>query len=199
MAKSQKKFAAMYDQLMFAIWDLTIGMGGDNHIESFKLATRMSRFIRSLCLKKASAEASESQPSSRRGDVIPDAVLDAWIWNLLEDCRYQQVPPPRALLDVLYYRLKCTHRTRSRKVTSPDTRAHAIQMLEGGQSLRDVAEYFAVNASTVLRWKEMGPEDFKWSEYQELMKATQLFRFTSPWRNRPDSKGWINESDPLKK
>ena len=176
MAKTQKTTADLFDEILFHLWDVSTGSPTGKRA-AFEGAVRFSRFLVSELERRADLLDTGATSTFRRGLTIPDSLINAWCWNILEDCRHFQVPPPRSLLTVIYWQLGCTHLSRRRIASGDQTRKGAIGMLASGASLRSVAKAYKVNASTVLRWRNEGPHEFEQEKYTELRQLTNVDRF----------------------
>ena len=178
MLKSQRMLIEIFDYILFCLWDVTTG-ASVNGSEAFKGATRYSRFLRSELKRREGLEEAGEAATFRRGKTIPNSLINAWAWNILEDCRDLKVPPPRALLDVIYWQLGCTHRTSPRAIANEETKRQAKKMIAERQSLRQVAKFFDVNPTTVMRWNET-PQGFDQESLAELRQITNVERFYPP-------------------
>ena len=173
MAKSQKLLVNLFDTILFYLWDVTTG-GAVTQRETYRGAVLFSEFLLSELERREKLREKGEAATVRRGMAMPDSLINAWAWNILEDCRDGKVPPPRALLDVIYLQLGCTHRSRVRKPPPQQAVRRAQAMVGRGDSLRAIAKELNVNASTVLRWKTEVLDPWDQELYTELRRTTNV-------------------------
>jgi hypothetical protein len=183
MAKSDRELRELFDQILGFLWNVSTGIA-TNQREAFEGVVRFSRFLISELERRDRLNNAGETAAFRRGKAIPNSMLNAWAWNILEDCRYHMVPPPRALLEFFYTQLGCTHMSPQRQVASEDVKRRARAMVASNQSIRVVARRFAVNPTTVMRWIREGTRDFNQEKYIELRKLTNVTRFYPTHRRR---------------
>jgi hypothetical protein len=184
MSKSDQKLRELFNEILFFLWDVSTGVS-ENQREAFEGATRYSRFLVSELERRKRLKRAGETAVFRRGKAIPDSLINAWAWNILEDCRYHQIPPPRAMLKFLYHQLGCTHLSPRQPITSEETKQRARTLVAMKQSIRSVAKRFDVNPSTVMRWVREDPKQFDQELYSELRRLTNVTRFyPSSWLSR---------------
>jgi len=178
----QQKIAELFDQILFYLWDVSTG-SALNQRDAYKGATRFARFLLSEISRRDRLHEQGGRATFRRGETMPDSLINAWAWNVLEDCKHYKIPPPRALLDVLYIQLACSQLTGRQK--SPErARYRAMQMLDAGASMREAARQVGVNVSTVSAWVKKAPQ-FDQEEYSRLRKLTHVEAFYPPDQSIP--------------
>ena len=164
----------LYDELMFHLWEVTTG-GAVSKREAFVGAKLFARFLLSEIEHKNGLDRAGKTTVVSRGRAISNSKLNAWAWNIMDDCHHHRVPPPRELLDVLYLQLNCSHLTNKRgKPTSRQKGEALLNRRNSGEqlSLSEIARLVGVNKTTVKTWSDELPN--RKIDYDELRKLREL-------------------------
>ena len=162
--------------MLFNLWDWTTGAPRSKR-EAYVGAKLFARFLLSEIKRRDEIERTGETNVVRRGLVMPQSVLNAWAWNILEDCLHHRVPPPKELLDVIYIQLNCSHLTNQRG--KPHLREKGEDLLRSGHlSLRKIAGVTGVNVTTVSKWRDELPDkDIDYAEFNKLREQTHVHNF----------------------
>jgi len=175
----------IFDDILYSVWSFTL-VQARNPREAYRAATRMSEFLRQEV--EYATEVREADPTrpARAHGAMPTSLINAWAWNVLEDCYDKRCPPPPALLEVIYRQLGCRHLDEVRRRQSPvldGRRGKARKMSAAGVSVRGIAAELGVNPSTVSRWLR---DDFSEEEFyrrkRELWREHHVDYYLYPWR-----------------
>jgi len=174
----QKRIAECFDYLLDRLWDATTGAALTAR-GCYRGAVLFAEFLNHELDRRDDLQREGQRATFRRGHTIPDALINAWVINVLDDLRYFRVAAPEALVTVIYRQLGCTHQAPNRKATM-GLRGKAVKMMRSGLSLRKIARELKVHPSTVSRWKignSDAADDVDFALYHELRELTNVDAF----------------------
>lgn len=180
--KGVTEFDKCYDSVFFSMWDFTTGAAGSWR-ECYRGAKHYGRFLLSELDRKERLEAEGETALARRGLVASDAILKAWLFNVIEDCSQARAPLPPELLEVLYRVLGCRQYDvveQPNRLIGLRHRFEEMRRFDSDIPVRATARELGVDAATISRWKAEPPSDpngYNREVYLMIRERTGISKF----------------------
>lgn len=177
--KGMTEYDKCWNQLFFNLWDRTTGQA-TNWRECYRGAKFFARFVLAEIERQRVLTLERETALARRGLVPANSILNCWIWNIVEDCSLLRAPLPPEMLDVLYSRLGCNHRSAHDADEARNTaRLRFARMFESNPNLstRATARQLGVDPATIVRWKKEPPTDGEERDQEIYTKISELTKF----------------------
>ncbi|MFC4271834.1 hypothetical protein GQF03_16280 [Sneathiella chungangensis] len=176
-------YVDIYDEIFFFLWDVTTGTAVSKRA-AYKGARLYGEFLLSEISRYERVKKEGGHAIERHGLAAPMSVMNAWAFNVLEDCHSYRVTPPLELCHAIYHLMGCRHLNPKR---GKHKEREAFSRLSGNVGIREASRKLGVNPTTILRWKNEprnrfypefpGGEDARLKEYQRIRKLTNVDDF----------------------
>jgi hypothetical protein len=170
-----------YDDILFFCSELTMGQGGTEK-EIYEGARNFGRFLLSEIERHYEVVNNDNPHAVANGEVMPNSLINTWLYEALNDCNENRIVPPPELLEAVYLQLGCTHRNEENQY-SRETRSEFYELIakEPNIGLREAARRLGVSTTAIKKWKD-NPYQGDWDpdRYQELKIITRVEEFCYP-------------------